>query len=115
ILIISTVFALNDRLGYKEGIPYVIQLRMSFGMKGTIISSLLRGVPAIIWYGVQSWIGGTALNEIMKIITGGSFNNVAICFVALVLVQIVLSWYGFKSIKWVETAASVFIMLAMVY
>lgn len=115
ILIISVVFALNDRMGYKEGVPYVIQLRMSFGMKGTIISSLLRGVPAIIWYGVQSWIGGTALNEIMKISTGGAFNNIAICFVALVLVQIVLSWYGFKSIKWVETAASIFIMLAMVY
>jgi NCS1 family nucleobase:cation symporter-1 len=115
ILIISSVFALNDRMGYKEGVPYVIQLRMAFGIKGTIISSLLRGVPAVIWYGVQSWIGGTALNEIMKILTGGSFNSVAICFVALTLVQIVLSWYGFKAIEWVETVASVFIMLAMVY
>lgn len=115
ILIISTVFTFNDRMGYKEGVPYVIQLRMAFGTKGTIISALLRGVPAIIWYGVQSWIGGTALNEIMKIITNGSFNNIAICFIALTLVQIVLSWYGFKAIKWVETVASVFIMLAMIY
>ncbi|MEN1967430.1 NCS1 family transporter [Lentibacillus sp. N15] len=115
ILIISTVFALNDRMGYKEGVPFVVQLRMSFGIKGTIISSLMRGIPAIIWYGVQSWIGGTALNEIMKIVTGGSFNNSAICFVALILVQIVLSWYGFKAIKWVETLASIVIMVAMIY
>src|SRR5699024_6424532 len=35
ILIISSIFALNDRAGYKEGIPYVVQLRMSFGFKGT--------------------------------------------------------------------------------
>ena len=31
--IISTVFALNDRVGYRTGIPYVVQLRMSFGRK----------------------------------------------------------------------------------
>src|SRR5690625_4765121 len=39
--IISTIFALNDRAGYREGIPYVVQLKMSFGEKGTLISSLL--------------------------------------------------------------------------
>ena len=97
--IISTIFALNDRLGYKKGIPYVVQLRMSFGTKGTVISSLLRGIPAIVWYGIQSWIGGTALNEIAKIVTGGSFNNIFICFVALQLFQIVLSLFGFHALN----------------
>ncbi|OIK11233.1 allantoin permease [Bacillus sp. MUM 116] len=115
ICIISTFFALNDRLGYKTGIPYVVQLRMSFGLKGSIISSLLRGIPAIVWYGLQSWIGGTALNEIAKIITGGAFDHVAICFVVLQVVQIVLSLYGFHAIKWVESLTSIVIMLALVY
>lgn len=113
--IISGIFALNDRLGYKTGIPYVVQLRMSFGIKGSVISSLLRGIPAIIWYGFQSWIGGTALNEIAKIITGGSFDSVVVCFIVLQVVQIVLSLYGFHAIKWVETLASIVIILALVY
>lgn len=113
--IISTFFALNDRFGYKTGIPYVMQLRMSFGVKGSIISSLLRGIPAIIWYGFQSWIGGTALNEIVKALTGGSVDNVVVCFIALQLLQIVLSLYGFHAIKWVETLASIVIMLALLY
>lgn len=52
--IISVIFAINDRFGYRTGIPYVVQLRMSFGIKGSIISSFLRGVPAIVWYGFQS-------------------------------------------------------------
>ncbi|WP_066290021.1 NCS1 family transporter [Bacillus sp. FJAT-29937] len=115
IAIISTIFALNDRLGYKKGIPYVVQLRMSFGIKGTVISSLLRGIPAIVWYGIQSWIGGTALNEIAKIVTGGTFNNVVVCFIALQLIQIVLSLFGFHAIKWVETVASVVFMAALIY
>ncbi|MED4452270.1 NCS1 family transporter [Metabacillus fastidiosus] len=113
--IISLFFALNDRLGYRTGIPYVVQLRMSFGIKGSIISSLLRGIPAIVWYGFQSWIGGTALNEIAKVVSGGSFDNVVICFVIIQAVQIVLSMYGFHAIAWVETIASVVIMLALVY
>ncbi|UOF92371.1 NCS1 family transporter [Fodinisporobacter ferrooxydans] len=113
--IISTIFSLNDRLGYRTGIPYVVQLRMSFGLKGSVISSLLRGIPAIVWYGFQSWIGGTALNEIAKIITGGAFDNVAICFVVLQLVQIGLSLYGFHAIKWVESLTSIVIILALLY
>lgn len=113
--IISTFFTLNDRFGYKTGIPYVMQLRMSFGVKGSIISSLLRGIPAIIWYGFQSWIGGTALNEIVKALTGGTVDNIVVCFIALQLLQIVLSLYGFHAIKWVETLASIVIMLALLY
>jgi len=113
--IISTVFALNDRLGYRTGIPYVVQLRMSFGVKGSIISSLLRGIPAIVWYGFQSWIGGTALNEIAKVFTGGAFDNVVVCFVLLQLVQIGLSLYGFHAIKWVESLTSIVIMVALLY
>jgi len=113
--IISTIFALNDRLGYRSGIPYVVQLRMSFGTKGTVISSLLRGIPAIVWYGIQSWIGGTALNEFAKIVTNGSFDNIVICFIGLQLVQIVISLYGFHAIKWVETVASVVFMIGLIY
>lgn len=115
ILIISSLFVLNDRLGYKEGVPYVVHLRMAFGFKGTIISALMRAVPAVIWYGIQSWIGGTALNEIMRIFTNGAFDNIFICFLALQAVQIGLSLYGFKAIKWVETVASIAIMIALVY
>lgn len=113
--IISAVFALNDRLGYRTGIPYVVQLRMSFGIKGCVVSSLLRGIPAIIWYGFQSWIGGTALNEIAKIVTGGSFDNTFACFIVLQVVQIVLSLYGFHAIKWIESVISTVIMLALLY
>ena len=115
IAIISTVFALNDRLGYKKGIPYVVQLRMSFGIKGTVISSLLRGIPAIVWYGIQSWIGGTALNEFVKIITNGSFDNVFVWFIALQIIQIVISLFGFHAVKWVETVAAVVFMIGLIY
>ncbi len=110
IAIVSTFFALNDRAGYKYGIPYVAHLKASFGKKGTLISSLLRAVPAVIWYGVQSWIGGTALNEVFKILSSGTFDNVFVGFIILIVAQILLSMKGFKSIKIVESVASVVLM-----
>ena len=113
--IIATIFSLNDRPGYRNGIPYVVQLRMSFGIKGTVISSLLRGIPAIVWYGIQSWIGGTALNEFVKIITNGSFDNVFVWFIALQIIQIVISLFGFHAVKWVETVAAVVFMIGLIY
>lgn len=113
--IISVVFALNDRVGYRTGIPYVVQLRMSFGAKGAIISSLLRGIPAVVWYGFQSWIGATALNEIVKVFSGHTFDNIFICFLALQAVQIVLSLYGFHAIKWVEILISLVVIAALIY
>lgn len=115
ILITAIVFMFNDRLGYRTGIPYVMQLRMSFGIKGSVISSLLRGIPGIVWYGFQSWIGGTALNEIIKILFAASFDNIFICFIALLLVQICLSLYGFHAVKWVEILISIVILSALVY
>lgn len=110
IAIVSTLFALNDRAGYKYGIPYVAHLKASFGTKGTLLSSLLRAVPAVIWYGVQSWIGGTALNEVFKILSSGAFDNVFVGFIILLVAQILLSMKGFKSIKVVESVASVVLM-----
>lgn len=108
--IISTLFALNDRVGYRTGIPYVTHLKMSFGEKGSLISSLLRAVPAVIWYGIQSWIGGTALNEVFRILSNGAIDNVVVAFIILLVIQILLSMKGFESIKWVETVASVVLM-----
>lgn len=111
--IISLIFALNDRVGYRYGIPYVVHLRMSFGVKGSVVSSLLRGIPALVWYGFQSWIGATALNEIAKIVLG--VDQPFFMFIVLQAVQIALSIYGFHAIKWVESVISVVIMLALVY
>ncbi|KRM33278.1 permease [Agrilactobacillus composti DSM 18527 = JCM 14202] len=114
ILIIAVIFTLNDRFGYHTGAPYVMQLRLSFGKNGAKAASLLRGIPAIVWFGFQSWTGALALNQIAKIMTGGSFNNTAICFLFLQALQILLALKGFKSIKIVATIISTIVMVALV-
>lgn len=113
IFIISVIFALNDRFGYLTGSPYVMQLRLSFGTTGAKWASLLRGVPAIVWFGFQSWTGALALNQIVRILSNGSFNNTAICFVIMQIGQILIALKGFKSIKIVTSIISIIVMVAL--
>ncbi|WHH60570.1 NCS1 family transporter [Petroclostridium sp. X23] len=112
-LILIAGLILNDRLSYKTGIPYVVQLKSAFGTKGTIVPSLLRAAPAIVWYGVQSWLAGTALNEVSKTLFG--FDNVIFFFIAFQITQMLLSLLGFKGVKWIENIGAIFIVGALTY
>jgi NCS1 family nucleobase:cation symporter-1 len=111
ILIISIIFALNDRFGYVTGSPYVMQLRLAFGKKGAKYASLLRGIPAVVWFGFQSWTGALALNQVLSIVFG--FENVVACFVLLQVIQIALALKGFQSIKIVSSIISLVVMVSL--
>ncbi len=112
IAIITVIFVLNDHFGYYTGSPYVIQLRLTFGLLGSKLASLLRGIPAIVWYGFQSWTGGLALNQIAKITS--SYDNPAVFFVVLLIIQTLISIKGFKSIKIVATGISLFMAVLLI-
>lgn len=111
--LVAICLVLNDKLCYKSGMPYVVQLRSSFGFKGTFIPSLCRAIPAIIWYGFQSWVGASALNEVSKILF--SYDNIILFFIVFHLFQVGLSALGFKGIKAIENIGGVIIIAALTY
>lgn len=113
IAIVSVIFALNDRFGYITGAPYVMQLRLSFGRKGAKAASLLRGIPAVVWFGFQSWSGALALNQVLKILTHNGFSNVPVCFVVVLVLEVLVALKGFQSIKVLATVVSAFVMVAL--
>lgn len=112
-LILIVTLILNDRLSYKTGIPYVVQLRSAFGMKGTVIPAVIRAFPAIVWYGVQSWLAGTALNQVSLTLFG--YDNAVLFFILFQIAQLLLSLLGFKGVKWIENVGAVFIVGALFY
>ena len=117
VLIGSTILVvgitLNDQFGYKTGAPYAVQLKSAFGTKGNIVPVMLRGLPAIVWYGFQTWLGGTAINNIVYLLTG--FSNVWVWFIVFQVVQILLSIKGFQGAKWVGNVGGTVIIIAMLY
>lgn len=112
-LILIIGITMNDQFSYQTGAPYAVQLRSAFGMKGNKIPSLIRGVPAIVWYGYQTWLGGAAINNISKALFG--FDNIWVFFIVFQVLQILLSIKGFQGAKWVGNIGGVVISLAMIY
>ncbi|KAI7499913.1 uracil permease [Hortaea werneckii] len=52
---------LTGRIGAKYHLSFPVSSRASFGIWGSLWPVINRAVMACIWYGVQSWIGGTCV------------------------------------------------------
>lgn len=111
--VIGVALAINGAAGYKYGIPFMVQARSAFGFAGTRFPGFVRAVPAIVWYGFQSWIGAGALNAVSATLFG--YDNLVLFFILFQFVQIGLSVLGFQGIKWLENIGAVFILAALVY
>ncbi|HEX3358942.1 MAG TPA: NCS1 family nucleobase:cation symporter-1 [Tepidisphaeraceae bacterium] len=59
--IVLIPMVLNAHAGTKYGIPFPVYCRASFGTSGANVPAMLRALVACGWFGIQTWIGGTAL------------------------------------------------------
>lgn len=103
---------LNGHAGAKYGIPFPVFARASFGTRGANIPAMLRAIVACGWFGIQTWIGGFALYQMMKLwipslatmpqIFPASFGletGPAICFIIFWFINMLVVYFGIESIK----------------
>jgi NCS1 family nucleobase:cation symporter-1 len=120
--IVLVPLAINAHAGTRYGIPFPVYARAAFGLRGAHLPALLRSVVACGWFGIQTWIGGLAISEILGIVwpawsgLGGTrtfmgFGLPAYAgFAAFWLVNLWFVWKGTESIKWLETLAAPFLI-----
>jgi len=111
--IVAIGLTINGRVGHRYGIPFIVQLRSSFGMTGSILPGFIRAVPAIFWFGIQSWVGALAINGVSK--TLFNYENIVLFFIVFQAIQIAMAASGFQGIKWLENIGSIFILFALIY
>lgn len=111
--VIGVGLVINGAAGHKYGIPFMVQARGAFGIAGTKLPGFVRAVPAVVWFGFQSWIGAGALNAVSSTMFG--YDNLMLYFILFQLVQIALSVLGFQGIKWLENIGSIFILFSLAY
>src|SRR5215471_13278430 len=66
-VIVLIPMILNAHAGTLYGIPFPVYCRASFGTKGANVPALLRALVACGWFGIQTWIGGNAIYEILAV------------------------------------------------
>jgi nucleobase:cation symporter-1, NCS1 family len=114
-VIVLIPMVLNAHAGTKYGIPFPVLARASFGVRGSNIPALLRAIVACGWFGIQTWIGGQAINTlvIQLIPSWESFAyGPAIGFLIFWLMNVYFIINGIDSIKWLEAWGAPFLLVA---
>ena len=97
---------LNAHAGTKYGVSFPVLCRASFGVRGANVPAILRALVACGWFGIQTWIGGVALNTLLVAAWPGWASvsgNVWMSFAAFWLVQVWLIVTGLEGIKKLES------------
>ena len=113
-VIVLVPMILNAHAGTKYGIPFPVLARASFGTIGSNIPALLRALVACGWFGIQTWIGGQAINAMIILLLPewAVFNwGPAVGFVAFWSMNVYFIMKGTESIKWLESLAAPFLIV----
>lgn len=120
-MIVLVPMMLIGHAGAKHGIPFPVLLRSSFGTKGARIPAVARGLVACGWFGINTWVGGSAIYVIVNTLTDNLIAGEALPFLGIDLAQFIcflLFWSmhlyfiknGTESIRWLETYAAPFLI-----
>jgi len=66
-VIVLIPILLNAHAGTKYGIPFPVYCRAAFGIRGANVPAMLRALVACGWFGIQTWIGGSAIFMILQL------------------------------------------------
>ena len=116
-LIVLIPMLLNAHAGAKYGIPFPVFIRAPFGVRGANVPAILRALVACGWFGIQTWIGGTAIHS-MLLVVWPSVASVEwalwACFLGFWLLNMAVVWRGVESIRFLQGfgAPFMFIMAA---
>lgn len=110
---IAIVMVLVADIGTEHGLSFSVYLRAPFGIKGTHLPSIARGIGASIWFGIQTYLGALALNGISEYLFG--FNNWFIWYIIFAAVQIISTGMGIRTIKLITSIAAPCIIAVTVW
>src|SRR5215813_6605506 len=103
--IVLAPMLLNSQPGARYGIPFPVLARASFGVLGANVAAVLRALVACGWFGIQSWIGGEAINTLLGTIWPAWRNNpngTAICFVIFWAINLAVILKGIEYIRFLQ-------------
>jgi len=115
-VIVLIPMVLNAHAGAKYGIPFPVYCRASFGVLGANVPAMLRALVACGWFGIQTWIGGSAIYKILLVFfpglaptpeTTGAFQHLFgisptefLCFLFFWGINMWVIFAGIDCIRW---------------
>ncbi len=103
-LVIGAFMLLTADIGTEHGLSFAVYLRAPFGIHGTHLPAVSRGVVAAIWFGIQTYLGALALNGIGEYFLG--FSNWFLWYAAFAVLQVANTALGIKSVERLASLAA---------
>lgn len=108
-LIIALVGSLTGDIGVEHGLSFATYLRAPFGISGVHLPAVARGIVASCWFGINTYIGATAINYFTLALFG--IDNWPLWFAVFAVLQIVNTMLGIKAIDKFSSIAAPCIIL----
>ena len=105
---------LNAHAGAQYGIPFPVFARASFGVLGANVPAILRALVACGWFGIQTWIGGEAINAmIVALVPSWAYFSYgpALCFLFFWLLNVLVILRGIETIRFLQGISAPFLLL----
>lgn len=108
---IGILMTIIGDIGVEHGLSFPVYMRAPFGTIGTHIPSIVRGVTAACWFGINTYFGSTAMNAVLNLLFG--FDNWLLCFFLFAALQLFNTSLGIKSIeRFADLAAPIIILIS---
>lgn len=112
-LVLGAFMLLTADIGTEHGLPFAVYLRAPFGVHGTHLPSLSRGLVAAMWFGFQTYLGAIALNGIAEYFLG--FDNWVVWYVLFAAVQVANTAAGIRAVEKLAALAAPAIIAVSVW
>ncbi len=121
-LIVLVPMLIVGHAGARFGLPFPVLLRSAFGPRGAQLPALARALVACGWFGINTWLGGSAIYAALNILTHDALTGPALpllaingaqlaCFLAFWALHIWFIVKGTESIRWLETWSAPFLLV----
>src|SRR5579872_5189812 len=104
-MLVLVPMLLNAHAGAQYGIPFPVFARASFGVLGANVPAVLRALVACGWFGIQTWIGGEAINAMIVALAPGWAHfsgGQAACFIFFWLLNVAVILRGIETIRFLQ-------------
>ncbi len=121
--VVAFIMYLNGWVGAKYGIPFPVQLRYTFGYKGSLVPLIVRVIVSIFWYGVDGFIAAWAITEMAMLIAGVPVDVILteglkytpITFILYLLFVWFVGYRRIQGIKWLDVIAGPLLLVFFVW
>jgi NCS1 family nucleobase:cation symporter-1 len=100
-VIVLIPMVLNAHAGTRYGIPFPVYCRAAFGTLGANVPALLRALVACGWFGIQAWIGGNAIYQILGVFVPALMHSPVLGALGISLPQLVCFLFFWGINMWV--------------